>query len=191
MTVERVSEGANAESTSTESRWRRRPDSSEYDSYYETYVSKVGNGDVIEVLRTTGSRAAEILASVPAERLDFRYADGKWSVREVIGHMIDAERVFSYRALCFARGDETPLPGMDQDVFMARADFGGRSHESLVDEFRCLRAANVALFSSFSEEVLDRGGVASDSPVTVRALIHIIAGHVIHHLHVLQERYLE
>lgn len=169
----------------------RRPDPSEYDAFYETYVSKVGAGNVIATLRETGARAAEIFRSIPADRLDHRYAEGKWSVREVIGHMIDAERVFSYRALCFARGDRTPLPGMDQDVFMERAAFDRRDHESLCDEFEHLRAANVALFSSFSDEALDRDGVASDARVSVRALLHIIAGHVIHHLHVLQERYLD
>lgn len=169
----------------------RRPTTSEYDSFYETYVSKVGDGDVIEILRSTGARAIEIFRDIPADRFDFRYAEGKWSVREVIGHMIDAERVFSYRALCFARGDATPLPGMDQDVFMERAEFGERSPASLIDELTHLRAANVALFESFSEDALDRSGIASDAQVTVRALIYIIAGHMIHHLHVLQERYLD
>lgn len=168
----------------------RRPEPSEYAPFYETYVSKVGDGDIIEILRTSGSLAVETFAGVPEDRLDHRYAEGKWSVREVIGHVIDAERVFAYRVLRFARGDQTPLPGMDQEVFMAGADFGRRSLRSLVDEFRHLRAANVALFASFSGVELARGGVASEMGVTVRALVYIIAGHAIHHLGVLEQRYL-
>ena len=168
----------------------RRPQPDEYDACYADYVGCVPDGDVLATFATQRDELLALITGLPEGTLDHRYAVGKWSVREVVGHVIDAERVFSYRALRFARGDATPLPGMDQDEFIAGADFAHRSHASLVDEYVHLRSANIALFGSFDDEALCRTGVASDCPFTVRALIWLTAGHERHHLDVLRERYL-
>lgn len=170
--------------------FHRRPEPGEYDAFYGTYVSKVPEGDVLEILETQLASTVELLAAIPQDRWDHRYAPGKWTIREVVGHVIDAERVFAYRALRFARGDTTPLPGMDQEDFMAGADFSRRSMDSLIDEHRHQRLSNLALFASFDGEVLSRTGVASDCSFTVRALIHILAGHERHHVEILKQRYL-
>jgi len=170
--------------------FRRRPGRGEYADYYAGYIALVPDGDVVEVLRSQGDETAELFASIPAERWDYRYAPGKWTTREVIGHLIDTEWVFVYRALRFARGDGTPLPGMDQDEFMAGANFGARPLPGMADEYRHLRGAGTALFASFDEGILDRSGDASGCRFTVRALLYVIAGHERHHLDFLKERYL-
>ena len=167
----------------------RRPDPSEYAEYYGTYVGLVPDGDVLSALENQLERTEALFRSLDPERVDHRYAPKKWSAKEVLGHVVDAERVFSDRALRFSRRDPTELPGIDQDVLMAGAHFAGRSLESVLGEFHHLRLANIELFRSFDDEVLTRHGVASDCRFTVRALIYIIAGHELHHLGVLRERY--
>lgn len=169
---------------------RRRPAADEYNAFYAGYVAAVEGEDVLAFLREQYESGLVRLASIPESKYDHRYAEGKWSVREVIGHMIDAERVFSYRALAFARGDREAQPGMDQDVWMASSGFAERSTSSLLTELRHLRAANLALFESLDAAAWQRQGTASGSGITVRALIWIIAGHFAHHLQVLDERYL-
>jgi hypothetical protein len=119
----------------------------------------------------------------------FRYAPGKWTVKETLGHITDAERIFTYRALCIARGDQTPLPGFEQEDFVKNGGFAARTLRDLMEEFGDVRNASVALFRSFGEEVRSRRGVASQKEVTVRALGFITAGHQIHHRMILQERY--
>lgn len=168
----------------------RRPTSEEYASFYETYVSQVSDGDIIEILRADHGELISFLNRIPDERRHHRYEAGKWSIQEVIGHMVDAETVFAYRALRFARGDGTSLPGMDQDVFVAGADFDHRSLSSLIAQLDHLRAANVLAFEDVNDAMLDQGGEASGTHVTVRALLYIIAGHARHHMRVLRERYL-
>jgi len=168
----------------------RRPGPDEYDAFYADYVGCVPDGDVLATLAAQRDEMLALLAGLSRDVLDHSYASGKWSVCEVVGHVMDAERIFAYRALRFSRADQTPLPGMDQDVFMAGADFGRRSRESLSDEYGHLRGANLALFACFDETVLDRTGVASDCSFSVRALLWVIAGHERHHLDVLRERYL-
>ena len=168
----------------------RRPAEGDYDAWYASYVSAVPEGDVVGFLRRQRGEALALLGSIPAERAGFRYAPGKWSIAEVVGHVIDAEWIFTTRALRIARGDETPLPGFDSDEYAVRAGQAGRSLESLAEELGHLRSANLALFSSFDETALDRRGTASDRPITVRAQLYIIAGHAAHHLDVLRERYL-
>jgi len=166
-----------------------RPRIGEYDEFYETYIGKVLEEDVLRVLRTDQAAWLELLAGMPAAAWDTRYAPEKWSVRELVGHVIDAEREFSGRAFRFARGDGSAMPGMDQHAFVAGADFARRAPASLIGEFEHLRSANIALFASFDQAVLGRTGVASDCRFTVRALIYIIAGHSRHHLGVLKTRY--
>jgi len=168
----------------------RRPAETDYDAMYASYVSAVPEGDVVEFLGRQRDDAMTLLGSIPAERAGFRYAPGKWSIAEVVGHVIDAEWIFTTRALRFARGDETPLPGFDSDEYAVRAGRAGRSLASLAEELRHLRSANLALFSSFDEAALDRRGTAWDRSFTVRAKLFIIAGHAQHHMAVLRERYL-
>ena len=169
---------------------RRRPASTEYDSFYSGYVDKVPDGDIIDILKEQLASSLDLLALVPEEKTDYRYAPGKWTLKEVLGHIIDTEWVFTYRALRFARGDKAPLPGMDQDDFMAGANFKERGFSSLLDEFRHLRMASTILFESFGEEILDREGIASGCTFTVRSIPYIVAGHERHHIGVLTARYL-
>lgn len=174
--------------TSTTATRPPRPD--EYHEFYAGYVSLVPPGDVVETLRSQLTSFVRLFADVPASKVDYRYAPGKWTTKEVIGHMIDTEWIFTYRALRFARGDQAALPGMDQDVFMAGANFGDRDLAGMVDELRHLRSASLALFASFDEAIWDRTGTASGCHFTVRAIAHVIAGHGLHHVGVLKERYL-
>jgi hypothetical protein len=169
---------------------RRRPTPDEYFEYYDMYIRLVPDGDIIDILKEQLASTVGFLETIPHEKADFRYAPDKWSTKEVIGHIIDAEWVFTSRALWFARGDRQPLPGMEQDEFMAGANYGEWELSSLIEEYRHLRSAGILLFDSFNEEVLDRTGTASDYDFTVRSFPYIIAGHERHHVQVLKERYL-
>lgn len=168
----------------------RRPLTSEYDPYYQPYIDAVPEGDIVDVLVREGTRMVDFLGSIPAEKASFRYAPGKWSVSDVVGHVVDSERVFSYRALRMARGDRTPLASMDQDDYVDGTHFEARGIESLSREFHLLRSANTVLYSSFSTEMLDRVGTASGLSFSVRALLYLTAGHAIHHIRIIKERYL-
>jgi|GEM_PF-250997 len=168
----------------------RRPSDSEYAPFYRGYVERVPEGDIVETLVSQGTRTLETLAGVPPEREVYRYAPDKWSLVEVVGHLVDTEWIFVYRALRFARGDTTPLPGVDQDVLVSGAGFDRRPLASLIREFNHLRRASTELFRGFDDRILDRSGEASGALVTVRALLYIIAGHHMHHMDVLEERYL-
>lgn len=161
----------------------------EFNPFYGTYVSKVPEGDVLTFLQQQADEMPAWLRSL-AYKADYRYGPEKWSIAEVLHHCCDTERIFSYRAMCIARGDKSPLPGMDQNEYMAGARTNERSYESLVAEFEAIRAATLALLSSLSQEVHDNEGNASGSPVTVRGLVSIIAGHLAHHTQVIKERYL-
>lgn len=165
------------------------PSPEEYAEYYGTYVRLVPPGDVVAHLRQQGAATVALLGRVEEARSAFRYAPGKWSIKQLLGHIVDGERLFAYRALSIARGDPAELPGMDQDVWMAGVDFDAREFASLIDEYRHVRAATVGLFDSFDDTVGARRGRASGNAVTVRALVHIVAGHELHHLGVLRERY--
>ena len=168
---------------------RRRPFVSEYDPYYEPYVNAVPDGDVIDILVRECAKTVDYFESIPLEKAHYRYEADKWSVCEVMGHMVDTERIFAYRALSIARGDQSALPGMDQDQFMLGAGFNERGMASISREFQFLRSSSIELFQSFPSDVLDRKGVASGLEFSVRAFIYITAGHAIHHLGVLRERY--
>lgn len=168
----------------------QRPTTDEYDEYYERYIGKVPDGNIIDILKEQFESSLELYTRIPDALENYRYAPEKWSLKQVVGHIIDAEWVFTYRALRFARGDQTPLPGMDQDVFMAGANFDARSFESVTAEYKYLRSANITLFESFDETILDRTGNAGGADFTVRALLWLTAGHERHHIKVLKERYL-
>lgn len=159
-------------------------------AFYKGYVKLVTHPDVIQALRISGYRTMEIIHSIPEAKSDFRYADGKWTVREVLCHMLDAERIFTYRALRFARNDKTPLSGFDENAYAAHLNAEGRSLAQIGDEMEHLRTATVDLFKSFTPEMLTRKGTANNNELSVGALGIIIAGHETHHGKVLKERYL-
>jgi uncharacterized damage-inducible protein DinB len=167
----------------------RRPDRSEYADFYAGYVAAVPDGDLLATLEREGRVTVAALAALPAERADFAYAPGKWTIREVVAHVSDAERVFSYRALRFGRNDPTPLPSFDQEHWTPYSHAATREWRALLDELATVRAASLHLFRSFEAEDWDRRGIASGVPVTVRALAWIVAGHQLHHRRVLVERY--
>jgi hypothetical protein len=168
----------------------RTPSSDEYAPYYRTYVSLLPEGDILEILEQQKNETLGILRGLSNEQAGFSYANGKWSIKEVVGHIIDTERVFAYRGLCFARGDNTPLPGFEQDDYVLGADFNSIPHELLASEFEHLRMSNIFLFSTWSEAVQTRRGTAAGNSITARAIPFILAGHERHHLNVLAERYL-
>lgn len=167
-----------------------RPDPSEYNAYYGRYISLVPDGPIVERLRDQIQETLGILRSLPEARGDHRYAPGKWSIKEMIGHVADAERVFSYRALRIGRGDETPLPGFEQDDYVKNGRFEARTLRHLVDELETVRKGTVLLLEGLEDAAMMRLGTASGFPVSVRALAYITAGHELHHRAVLRERYL-
>lgn len=168
----------------------QRPRSDEYAPAFERYVSRVTETDVEDALRRQRDELPAALRGVrgPAER--HRYAQGKWSVREVVGHLIDCERIFGYRAVCVARGEKAPLPGFDEDEYAAQATFDEYPLEELLQEFVHVREGHLAFFRHLNEEAWRRRGISNGNPVSVRALAFVMVGHVRHHLAVLQERYL-
>ncbi len=168
-----------------------RPGKDEYAQYYEKYTSLVPEGDVVETLERQLAETLALLGSVDEERAATRYEPGKWSIREVVGHIIDAERIFAYRALRFARGDRTELPGFEQDGYIEHGDFDARTLRDLAEEFEHVRRATLKLFANLSDEAWLRRGVASDNEISVRALAYILAGHEAHHVNILQTRYLQ
>lgn len=166
-----------------------RPDASEYAPFYETYVALVPADDVVSALEAQRLVMLQAL-SVRSEREgNFRYGPDKWSVKEVVGHLADSERVFAYRAMRIARGDRTPLSGFEQDDYVRGGGFGERRLADLAEEFAAVRAASVALYRSLSEAAWSRRGVANGKEVSVRALAFITAGHELHHRQILEERY--
>ena len=170
--------------------WTRpRPD--ECADYYQGYIRLVPDGgDLPGAALQEMETLRSLLAGTSEEASAGGYAPGKWSIREVVGHIADVERIMSVRALRFARGDDTPLPGMDQDPYVAASGHGERSLESLLDELETIRRATATLMRSFDETALDRSGEASGARATVRAICYLAVGHAIHHRRVLQERYL-
>lgn len=166
-----------------------RPAADEFAPFYGTYVSKVPEGDVARYLETQLRETRSLLATIPEGRGNHRYAEGKWSIKEVIGHMCDAERIFAYRVLRFARADQTPLSSFDENTYAVAGQFDKRTMASLVDEFAQVRDATLALVRTLDEAAGARRGTASGKEVSVRALVYIIAGHVTHHVGVLRERY--
>ena len=167
-----------------------RPAPDEYVPYYRTYVDQVPDGDVLALLESQIAETAEMLSGLSDKEAEFRYAEGKWSIKEIVGHLSDVERVFAYRALRFARADKTPLPGFEQDDYIAPGNFDGRTLVDLLAEFQAVRLATARLFRSFDDEALMRRGLASDHEFCVRAIAFIIAGHERHHMRVIEQRYL-
>ena len=166
-----------------------RPAESEYKPAYHAYISKVPEGDLLKILADQLDDLAARMARVPVEKEQYRYGPDKWTVTEVIGHIADAERVFAYRILRFARQDATPLSGFDETTWTPASNYGRRRLADVVAELRAVRQATLALLRGLEPEAFTRTGTANNSSITVRALAYTIAGHERHHMQVLKERY--
>jgi hypothetical protein len=166
-----------------------RPEPGEYAPFYEKYVALVAGNDIVGILEAQRLQMMQLFAARGERDGNFRYAPEKWTVKEVVGHVSDTERIFAYRALRIARGDATPLSGFEQDDYVRAAAFGDRSLADLAEEFVHVRSATVALFRSLGKDAWVRRGVANKNEVSVRALAFIVAGHELHHRRILEEHY--
>ena len=169
----------------------RRPAPDEYAPYYGRYIDRVPEGDLCEMLPVQLEETRALIRSIPERRGTDRYAPDKWSIKEVLGHVIDTERIMSYRALRVGRGDPTPLPGYEQNDYVPTGGFDERTLVDLSEELASVRQATIHLFRHFDPAALTRRGTASGGPVTPRALAYIIAGHERHHVAILHDRYLQ
>jgi len=167
-----------------------RPKENEAATYYFTYINKVGGDDALKVMEAQVEEAARFFATISEEKSLHRYAPEKWSIRQVLNHISDAERIFAYRALWFARGFDAPLASFDQNIAIAGAEADKISWSAHIEEFQRVRMATISLFRNLPQEAWARTGVASDNQVSVRALAFIIVGHLTHHLEIVRERYL-
>ena len=165
-----------------------RPDVTEYPSFFATYIDKVPPGDILQQMVDQIEDVKQTFGVLTSAQAEYRYAPGKWSIKDILGHLVDSERVFAYRALRFARGDQTDLPGFDQDPYVANGGFQTRSVNSMLDELIPQRQSNLVLFQSMSEDMLTRSGTADGKPITVRSIPCILVGHIIHHLQVIEAR---
>lgn len=168
----------------------KMPEAYEYAEYYKTYVKLVPEGDIVQILDDQMKVTMDKLKSLTKEESEYRYATGKWSIKEVMGHIIDTERIMSYRLLSIARGEKISLPGYDENKYVEEANFDNQSLKDLLDHFVAVRQSTIYLINSLSRETLTRKGIANGHEVTVRALITIIAGHELHHRKIIIERYL-
>ena len=166
------------------------PKPGEFAEYYGRYIAQVGPGDIVATLASQIIETVDFLRAIPAEKTTAGYEAGKWSVRDIVLHVADAERVFAYRALRIGRGDTTPLASFDEKPYAVTAGANARSMDALLTELLAVREATLELFAGLPPEAWDRMGTASDNPVSVRALAWIIAGHEVHHRKVVRERYL-
>jgi DinB superfamily len=167
-----------------------RPQPTDYAAYYEKYVSLVPGTDILGVLEAQSMLTTQLLGARSEREGNFRYAQEKWTVKEVVGHITDSERIFAYRALRISRGDKTPIEGFEQDDYVKNGGFNDRTLVDLADEFAQVRTATLALFLGLGGDAWQRRGIANKNEVTVRALAYIIAGHELHHRRVLEEKYL-
>lgn len=167
-----------------------RPLAGEYGSHFEPYVEKVPDVDLAVLLESQIEECIQLLSGISEEQSKFRYAEGKWSLKEVLGHIADTERIMSYRLLRIARGDKTPLPGFEENLFVAHSQADTRSMNDLLQDFAAVRIATLSLFRQLDDEAWMRVGNASGHDTTARAIAYIIAGHAIHHMGIMKDRYL-
>ena len=167
-----------------------RPDLTRVPEYYHKYIDQVKEDDLMKALKKQTRTMSKFLEDIPKKKRDYRYAEDKWTIKEILQHMIDVERVFAYRALCFARKDTTPLPSFDENNYAAAARVENRKWKDMIEELATVRKSTEILFDSFDEEQLETSGTASGKSVYVRAIGYIIAGHANHHINVTRERYL-
>ena len=167
-----------------------RPETHEFDPYYNTYISLIEGDNVLPALDAQSAEMSAIFSEIPEEKGTFAYAEGKWTVKEVLSHLIDGERIFAYRFLRISRGDETPIEGFEQDGYIENSNANNRSFASLIDEFDMQRRSNMLMLRNLSDEGSRRMGTASEKTISARAIAYIMAGHVRHHIRILNERYL-
>lgn len=167
-----------------------RPDLNRVPKFFQNYINQVPEEDLMTAFKDQGSIVIKFLESIPGNKSDHAYAEGKWTIKEVLQHMIDAERIFCYRALRFSRKDPTPLHGFDENLFAENAKGDKRSWKDLLEEFKAVRKATEWLFGSFDEEQLDATGISNDAPNYVLGFGYITIGHSVHHMKVIKERYL-
>lgn len=167
-----------------------RPDLTRVPEYYHRYINQVPENDLMTSLHNQTGTFIKYLKKIPAEKVNYRYAKGKWSIKEVLQHIIDTERVFAYRALCIARSETAPLPSFDENLYADNSKAAKRDWKELIEEFKAVRQSTIYLLGSFDKKQLDATGIASGKSVYVLAVCYIIVGHVHHHVKVLQERYL-
>jgi hypothetical protein len=168
----------------------RKPLPGEVPEFYRGYVQLAGNGDVLQALRNAKARAAEVLSTISEDHAGHSYAPGKWSLKELLQHIIDSERIFAYRALRMARGDAQPLHGFDENAYAALSNADARSWEALMHEHDLVSASTIAMFEGFDANMLARRGMANNAHFSVEAIGWITAGHMLHHLRIISERYL-
>jgi uncharacterized damage-inducible protein DinB len=167
-----------------------RPVPAEYPVHFENYINLIKREDIVHVLTEQVNEIQAFIAAIPAEKESYAYAEKKWTIKQVIAHLIDIERIMAYRALCFARKDKTLLPGFDENLFADNNDAAYRTLKDLAQEFTLVRESNLALFKHFDEETLRERGNANGKECSVRALLFVIAGHALHHMNVIKARYL-
>jgi hypothetical protein len=167
-----------------------RPGDAEFDPYYARYIDRIPEGDLIHTLREQVGETVNAFGALTDSDADYRYAPGKWSAKEMVGHLADTERIMSYRALAFARGEQQPLPGFDENAYVANASFSRLTIKELLEEFRATRESTLRFLCNLTPEELKRSGSANGKGISVRALAYIIAGHERHHLTIFRERYL-
>lgn len=168
----------------------RKPEAHECADYFKKYTHLVEGVNPIEAIEQEAVETVALLRSLTADQWMHRYAEGKWTIKEVILHLSDTERIMTYRALRIARNDQTPLPGFEQDDYMPYCEANTRTPDSLIREFQAVRAASIELFKNFSADMWGRVGTASNNPVSTLALAFIVAGHELHHMKIVRERYL-
>lgn len=166
------------------------PENNEYPGYYEPFIGLSKARQIGEELQHSGEQIKDFILSLPEEKGNYRYADGKWTVKELLIHIIDTERVYGYRALRFARHDATQLPGFDENLFAAQSNAEKRTMDSIASEFMSVRSSTLSLLENLDESTLKMHGIANGNALSVRAIFHIIAGHALHHVNILKERYL-
>ncbi|MGE8203061.1 DinB family protein [Heyndrickxia sp. NPDC080065] len=168
---------------------QNRPESGEYFPYYSTYINLVPDEDILQILNDQMNKTITLLEDISDTQAHFKYAPGKWSVKEVLGHIADTERIMGYRLLCISRGETISLPGYDDKAYVERAKFERQSIQALLENLKIVRQSTIHLLKSLDEDAWLQRGTANDSEVTVRALAYIIAGHELHHLQIIKERY--
>lgn len=168
-----------------------RPEKDEFATYYLPYVNLVPEGDLVEVLNQQLEDTKFLLKDVTEDQGEFRYAPGKWTIKEVVGHMTDTERIMQYRLLCIARGEKVSLPGFDETMYVENATFNDQSFEQLLNQFSVVRQSTLVLMQNLDADAWIRRGLANNTEVTVRGVAYIIAGHAIHHCRIIKDRYLQ
>ncbi len=170
--------------------YAQRPESREYPAYFKKYIDRVPHGNILQILEGQWEELSRFFTEIGEEKARYRYHPDKWSIKEVLGHVIDTERIFAYRALSIARGEITALPGFEQDEYVENSSFNELQLTDLLTEFEDLRRANLSMIRNFSGQMMERQGIANKLEISVRAILWAMTGHVTHHLEIIQKKYL-